>query len=342
MKEFYINSSNVPQIFYQDNGEPVRMENLMAIPQVFCGMDKSNLTRILTRSSIADILEKHNSFAIYRSFALGDILTMIPVIYELRKKFKIPILGSTDPKYNWCLGDWYIQRNKQNKTLIIDFDSILELDHDENHQYRYKHRVNIFLDCFGIARTNGLCWDFPPGVEISKKRIIDDNYIAVQLGGSGKFKIMNETNIQTMLDILSKKYPDKKIVLFGNREQLLPLQLDMTNKNTISIVGQLKTPEMVPFIRDAEFMICYDSAPLWISHFTKTPIICLLGPTRESERLIEHPLYPNRVIGLKLNEIIECSSCFERASCKNFDCMRVPVNKFQKYFLECLEQMGGY
>ena len=39
-------------------------------------------------------------------------------------------------------------------------------------------------------------------------------------------------------------------------------------------------------IAKAKCLITMDSSPLWISHFTRTPVVVLFGPTRDSERLI--------------------------------------------------------
>jgi ADP-heptose:LPS heptosyltransferase len=77
-------------------------------------------------------------------------------------------------------------------------------------------------------------------------------------------------------------------------------------------------PELFSIIHGARMVISMDSSPRWVSHFTRTPLTAVLGPSRPEERLSLHPLLKTDVTALRLNEWIKCKPCFERAvDCNN-------------------------
>jgi ADP-heptose:LPS heptosyltransferase len=82
--------------------------------------------------------------------------------------------------------------------------------------------------------------------------------------------------------------------------------------------------ELFSWIAGARCVVTMDSSPLWVSHFTKTPVIAILGPSRPAERLKAHPLYPEGAVAIELNKELKCEPCFEIAEhCKRkFDCLK--------------------
>jgi ADP-heptose:LPS heptosyltransferase len=67
-----------------------------------------------------------------------------------------------------------------------------------------------------------------------------------------------------------------------------------------------------------------DSGMLWMAHAASCPVLVLLGPTREEERVSLHPLYPEKAKSISIAEMIGCQACFETQKfCKrNISCMK--------------------
>jgi ADP-heptose:LPS heptosyltransferase len=59
-----------------------------------------------------------------------------------------------------------------------------------------------------------------------------------------------------------------------------------------------------------------DSGILWLAHVASCPVLTLLGPTREEERVSLHPLYPEKAKSINIANMIGCTPCFEtKARC---------------------------
>jgi len=83
-----------------------------------------------------------------------------------------------------------------------------------------------------------------------------------------------------------------------------------------------------------------DSGPLWLSHFTETPVVVIFGPTNPDARLPYHPLYPEKVKAVETNKHINCKRCYEAAERCNheFKCLHIPADiLFNNIYSKLLE-----
>jgi len=186
-------------------------------------------------------------------------------------------------------------------------DGILEQDHFRA-ELSEMHRCDIYAEALGMKKIKKLDWSMDlkklPEVEIKS------DYVVLQYQGSTKMK---------QLPVSTGNWIIKALERMG----ILVIQISEDKRKSIK--------ELFAVIKGAKCLIAMDSSPLWISHFTQTPVIGLFGPTRPSERIVYHPLYPERAVGIRLNNHLNppCESCFEQTRrCNNrMDCLKLDMKQ---------------
>jgi hypothetical protein len=300
-----VNTSGIQQSFFTKKGRRFRAypESIVDVSQLREG-DRGILSPV--DSFIGELKKRNlNSFYIERTYNFGDVLLLIPAIRELKRKGYNPILR-TRSAYSPILKRLKIDYTMCHSTITpqgfgIVLDNTIERDHEED-RLRDKHRVDLYFNIFGIE--DGIVdWscdldDFDFFDEFMEKR-----YCVFQAQGSTPKKMLYDTTARYIIERLNDM--GVKVAYIGE-EIFIP-----DNETNHGYFMDLNYVELFSLIGHAEFLITMDSAPLWISHFTKTPLIALLGPSRPSERVTKHPLYPQKAFGLELNKEINCESCFE-------------------------------
>lgn len=290
-----LNKTSTIQSFLNSNLNPITAYPNEVIDTTFIqGSQSDALTPI---DSFLNYLKtkKIKRFHITRTYALGDILILVPIIRYLRASGFDPYLITTP----WMLEplealeiEARVSRSgslpfPEGETGII-LNWIVEQDHIRK-VLSETHRVDIYFKVLGIDKIpKKLDWSM--NVKNFPKRLIPEKYIVFQSRGTTNKK---QLPIETE-NFLIRKMEEKgvKVIHIGEG-------------------SGLSIKELFSVIKYSECLLCMDSSPLWISHFTETPTITLFGPTRKSERLTYHPLYPKAAIGIALNEEIDCEACFE-------------------------------
>ena len=318
--DFGIHGSTIIETFYDGNLQPVRVPPNCVLD--LSSIQSSNRRLFEPITNFLDEVKRRgkNSFYIQRTFALGDMLMLIPVVRHLRTLGFDPWIR-TSSLFKDILKVFDIQiefttDRQDTNEFGISLDGTIERDH-YNAVLSRMHRVHIYLEALGVKEmpkevdwSCDLSWF--PEVEVG-----DGEYIALQEGGSTQAKRLTEETINYIHKALEGK--KVKVIATGNA------------------VGRIApTPlHLFTLIAKAKCLISMDSAPLWISHFTKTPVIAILGPSRPEERLTLHPLYPEGAVGIELNKEIGCDACFEHAEKCNssFSCLKVPPKRICELLL---------
>jgi len=319
----YYQGSNVAQLFYTSEREVVTIYPRFLVDDADFSI--SALTKVEDVFRFLDE-SKCKRLVVARHYALGDLLLLIPVLRLLKTKLYYPhITLVTHPRfvehyilktlgkgvYDAFATDDALARNQVKYDVGVHLSGVLERDHTQE-PYQTTHRVQIFLDWFGLDES--VSWE----TELSWKK---SDYVVLQTGGSHRHK---ELPIETREHLVKRLQKEKlKVRCVGNGHWV-------SDEKFLNLIGS------------ARCLITMDSAPLWISHFTKTPTVLILGPTRHTERLTMHPLYSKgKAAFVALNEEIGCESCFERiGKCGGrIDCFNVDKGLVVRRVLDAVRRV---
>ena len=317
MLDFWQNKTGINQLFrFKHDGSPA-----VVIPKAFIDVNllDGGYHEALTKGKpFIDTMQSSGieDFYLERTFSLGDTLMLVPVIRRLRKLGYKPYIKTT-AQYKDILELLDVEVDVIGKNQAVTFitdpgillDNIVEKDHYVESMHKI-HRVNIYNKALGLGTNYTPDWDMNFD-KLPENPAKFDKYIAIQgIGNSPSRRGLPVNVIQDLIYFLNLEkvnvvYIGGKIDIEGDDEFTDFRFIDQT------------IPELFSIIHGAELVISMDSSPIWISHFTKTPLTAILGPSRASERLSMHPMLKTDVRALELNKWIGCKSCFESAKeCK--------------------------
>lgn len=306
-----------------------------------------------------DAFEKFNpkellnskKFSVIRTYALGDILQLIPIFRYIKEKYKVgEMYFITTDSYRRELEKIFTDINwvSEKKSYIQEYyglvammDSILERDHDPGNPESKMHRIRIYLRYFGIdpeLLPSDLNWGHTmKNCNPILKKDSQYKYIGLQIRGSGAIKTLPHDYIKDLAFRLSEKY---KVVLID-----FDPNKGFDGNNIINMCGKTSIKECTKMLTELDCCITMDSGVLWMAHAAKCPVLTLLGPTREEERLTLHPLYPSKAKSISLSkDYVACSPCFEsQQNClRKNNCMKLfDREKLTKEIIQKLKEIVG-
>lgn len=317
--DFGMNDSKIVETYYDKNHQPIRIPPDCVIDLATIESSYKNSFRPIA-NFLAEVKKRGNPpFYVQRTFALGDMLMLVPVVRHLRTLGYDPRIRTTSLfKDILELFDVQIELIMNSVFHVDEFgislDGTIERDHWDEALSRF-HRVYIYLKALGVEEMpEKVDWSYDFS-RFCEGTVDTDNepYVVFQDGGSTSRKqLAKETTAHICESFESRGV---KVTFIGDE------------------FGKIRTPlHLFNLIAGAKCIISMDSAPLWISHFTETPVVCILGPSRPEERLTLHPLYPEGAVGIELSREVGCEPCFENAAkCNNeINCMKVPPERIYK------------
>ena len=273
-----------------------------------------------------------DTVVLVREYALGDLIQLIPVVREFKKKKNVNrVIISTADRFVTYLSKLFsditfstlLDSSHTKKIGIkVNLNGVLEADHSLQNEQRNVHRVSIYSDFLGMSATlDEDDWGVVMKKKVSGKLFFNeaDTVIAVQIRGSGKMKTLPYEFVRRMsLSVAAMGY---KVLLIDQ-----DASKGFEGKNIINACGKMNIIDIVANLEKCKCVLTMDSGVLWLAHVANCPVIAFLGSTRASERISLHPQYPEKAISINLAEHIGCTPCFETCSrCKgSIDCM----NKF--------------
>jgi len=270
----------------------------------------------------------HNAeiVSFHRRFALGDLIMLIPVMRQFKEFYNVGtiqlftlsqyvnVLKGLFPDIKIFTEEYITSSIKHG--ILYELDSLLEKDHSITNQEAQKHRMYIYGDVFGLPKLKKYNWDVnrmpQDKIKIRTKR----KTIGLQIKGSGVMKTLPRPVVDDLITFLSENY---HVVLIDHEKLIFKDMPEVTNT-----CGRLTVGECITMMSDLDACITMDSGALWMAHLAKCPVVCLLGPTREEERVSLHPLYPDQATSVSISDLIGCEACFEtKVHCKGkINCMR--------------------
>jgi len=319
---FAINDTGMNQIFKDINGNICRVPDKGVIDTTqinggWYGFLKpvENFMEVVRERDV-------KTFYLERTFSLGDTLMLIPVYRRLEALGYKPYLRVAK---QFCdllerLEVRYQSEEVRPEGLGVFLNYLLERDHT-NKKLQKIPRVQIYFKAIGLPfYQDKLDWDWEPErfpeVEFSEAK---EPFIVFQGKGNTERRGLPNNVIQEVIKRLNR---DKISTFYIGQSVPLP---KASNRFTRKAYLTSTLPELFSWIGKARCLITMDSSPLWVSHFTKTPTIAVLAPSRPEERLVLHPLFPEGATAVEVNKWIKCPSCFEQSvKCNHkFDCFKV-------------------
>lgn len=314
-----LNSSGVTQIFYWTAQKIEILPKFLFDPKF--GTGGNHVRKV---KNVLEEIEKAETIVLQRTFGLGDVLMLLPVVRELKEKFpyKRFVIATAN---SWFKGqmidlldegfvDGVIEQTvveRRNYDIGAYLDWYLERDH-ATPGFMETHRVDLYREFFGLPKGQMPKWSD----ELERGK---GSYIVVHEGGNRDVKSLPRETFEYLVESLGKSY-DVKPLSRGTR---------------------LPADELISLILEAACLVTTDSSPLWVAHFTRTPVVVVLGATRPEERITYHPLYPEGAVAIKLNELINCPPCREcMGRCGGqSECMKVPKEKVFELVSESVEEV---
>lgn len=309
--KFGLNLNKISFTFYDRNSNPIRVASNCAVRLSAFQKPSRYLTPI---GSFVNQMKKRGiqKFYLERTSALGDVLMTIPAIRYLRAEGFEPYLR-TSRKWMPILERLEIETKAVEQPGELNFGILLngtvELDHVAP-QFQKYHRVEIFFNCLGVKCPKQLDWT----INWNKFPALDGKapYVVFQGKGTTPKKWLPNQTIQYLINHMNEA--GIRVVYVGNAIGKTNEAIRVNRIDNELAFMQYNVAQLFSLIRNARAVICMDSAPLWISHFTNTPLVALLGPTGARQRISKHPLYPDGAQAVKLYDIINCKPCFEAAA----------------------------
>lgn len=303
MFKWCVNTSTLSQSFFNMNGDSISVEpngvfdftRVRSVPPSF--------------APVNNFLDEYGDrrFYIQRRYALGDVLTGIPVVRWCRANgydavMRVPeqrgaLMRMLDVPY---VGGH--TRLEGMPGLILDW--VLERDHTDPNLGKL-NRTHIFFKALGAPELpKVLDWSadserFPEvGVDLPER------YVVMCAYGSNVRKQLPKQSIERVIGRLNAR--GIHVVYNGD-----PDDLDVSPKHNTLLGLRLGVRQLFTAIAGAAALVTVDTALLWIGHFTATPTVAILGPSAVEQRLMLHPLWPEGVVGIMMNEWIGCATCCE-------------------------------
>ena len=309
-----INRSRVSQIFYDGFGDPIEVYPRFCIDEELMRVGKSPV--MTDGISVLDQLGQcpQSVICFLRTFALGDILLLSPVFNWVIENYpETRILFATVDGFVNVYRYWDQVRTVNKRSLYprhydigYHLDGIVEKDHRGGPE-SYKHRVDLYCEFLGIPRIKDPVFSLPFSEQekewahgiVGPLRAKNKPVIVMQALGSTHVK---QFSLDKSLSIARELSKTSIVILVHNFKE------KTNGTEVVNLMGQTNVHQLVALINEADAVVTMDSGVLWVAHCTNTPVIALLGPTREQERLCYHRNY--HVVNLA--RIVNCEPCFER------------------------------
>ena len=315
MSNYFYNDSDFCKEVPSNKVLSHRLADLCKPHEAFCATENIKYEKIF---SIFDpnIMKNLKNVVFKRTYALGDILTCVPVIRQMKKFYGIEnIYFEKGFRYEFeksLFGD--IEFIHENKTL--DYDIALDSDHvfEQDHQYEndrsYWSRLKILQEFLGLPFDKNLDWSYNKAESIPK---IPDNCVCLSLYSTTPQRSMTESIMPKIFDLL-----------FDNG--LMPLCMDSNkacgDERCVNLSKKLTVKQAITVLSNCNALITIDTGTLWFNHFAQVPMIGLFGSTRADEKLDYFPK-PDKCVGIDMRSYVGCDKfcrgngdyCMKTAPC---------------------------
>jgi len=323
-----VNISGISQGFYTDH------DSAPIIVAPDCVVDMTNLKGLTKAiSPIPSVIEyfKHKGikrFFLRRTYAMGDVLMVVPVVRYLRTLGFDPYIKTVNRYF-----DTLRRLNIEVRPVGfgpdgagIELDKTVEKDHSCPEMQKYP-RIQIYMIALGLNKfPKELDWEYDKKnffqlKDLSGFKFKRGDYVIFQGLTGDKSRSLPVTTIENLINSLNEE--GVKVAYVGTSARLRIKKPEMVEM----VCVKYSLSQLFPIFENAKAAIVMDSGPLWLLHFTKTPVVVVLGSTPKT-RLVYHPLYPEQATAVEAYKYVNCKPCHQRAKKCNYriDCLRVSAD----------------
>ena len=311
--DLYANMGKCVQILPTSSSfEPLEVYPNMIFDADTITMDINIVQNVVPFS--CDSIKEQKKIVLCRTYALGDVIQLIPIARHLRKTYGMKVTIATSDRYTRTIKTLfpeftiipYTSRNLVESDIYgikLGLDGVLEADHSNTNPERLIHRVHIYSKFILDEELNELDWTShvkESGILFKKT----DEVIGIQLRGSGKMKTMPEEFVKKMVFEITKTH---KVMLIDQDSKR-----GFEGKNIINACGRTDIVKLYTHLKYLKCCLTMDSGVLWLAHMASCPTITFLSSTRKEERLSLHPLYKQgKALVVDLAKDVGCKPCFE-------------------------------
>lgn len=295
-----------------------RLADLCRPKEAFYGTENIDYEKSFKRFEPKSLLNGAKTVVFKRTYALGDILTCVPVVRQMRDVYGVKnVIFETGYRHSFdktLFGDMKFTTEYKNLdyNIAIDADHVFEQDHDYKNDKSYWSRLKILQDFLGLPFDKNLDWSYDKTEDVPE---IPKNCICVSVFSTTIQRRMNEATVPLIFDLIAsmgfvpfsmnpiKKYKDGKC---------LELTETLNVRQAISLLAKCKA------------LVTIDTGTLWFNHFARIPMVGLFGSTRAEEKLDYFP-NPEKCVGIDMRKYVGCDVfcrgngdyCLKTAPCFN-------------------------
>lgn len=292
---------------------------------------------------------------IRRAVALGDVIAAHGAAMAIKRREPNLLLSlQTSPMYRpiFAAETRYHQIMSTTDRVvtvpidrIVNMDGLFELDHNPNneklsrvvkvwrHYYRDDHQVNA-----------GLRPDFsvtlPEADRAWALQFLHRLQLDVETRRGKKLFACAVRSVQPQRALgagLVREFCDRLVAEQGCEVLLIePDAAQSWSAKGVHPAPNTSITQAMALLEHCDALGTMDSGAMWMGHTAALPMLVWLGPTPPDTKLNWHPLWPDGVRALQMNQWIDCPACYEHADACSFTfrCLRQPDRA--RFFAESL------
>lgn len=229
---------------------------------------------------------------ITRYGGVGDILCILPAIYELKRKFPSCIVGFMgSPSYIPVLTNFKDCVNGLSNVIstfdkIKMFDYILCLDNTIERDLGYLPIHDLFAEYLNVKLTKSTMNDILlKNIKLPNINIRESNRhgIGIQYTSNAPLRNYNIEKIIEIINQLLNKYPNEEIHMLGTPDDFLTINYIQSKTNGRIIANgcgmqKMNLSETFDLVSTLKVVVAPDSSMIHFSGFNNTPCVGLYGP----------------------------------------------------------------
>lgn len=253
---------------------------------------------------------------INRYGGIGDLLCMLPAIYELKVKYPtcqigimasysyLPIFYNFPTLIEGCVNNVVMYNSIKHFDYFINFDKLIENYPDPNANIHDIYAENLYV------KMNKNTIDNVVKINSITTNINDmmRNGIGIQYKSNAIIRDYPIENVISLINLIHLKRPNELIYLLGPPDDYINVNYIQSKTNGNVLVNgcgssKMNINETFDLIGSLKAVIAPDSSMVHMAGMVNTPIIGLYGPFDSESRM----KYYKNAIGIMLKT--ECSPC---------------------------------